>query len=62
MKKFYRSKSNIKLAGICGGLGEYFDTDPLLWRLLIVILFFTQIPIFFIYIITTLLTSAKTEN
>ena len=47
MKKFYRSKSNIKLAGICGGLGEYFDTDPLLWRLLLIILFFTPIPIFF---------------
>ena len=62
MKKFYRSKLNIKLAGICGGLGEYFDTDPLLWRLLWVILFFTPIPIFLIYIITTLLTSAKTEN
>ena len=62
MKKFYRSKSNIKLAGICGGLGEYFDTDPLLWRLLLVILFFTPIPVFLIYIITTLLTSAKIEN
>ena len=62
MKKFYRSKSNIKFAGICGGLGEYFDTDPLLWRLLLVILFFTPIPIFLIYIITTLLTSSKTEN
>ena len=62
MKKFYRSKSNIKLAGICGGLGDYFDTDPLLWRLLLVNLFFTPIPIFLIYIITTLLTSAKTEN
>ncbi|MBR39813.1 MAG: hypothetical protein CMC61_02635, partial [Flavobacteriaceae bacterium] len=48
--------------GICGGLGEYFDTDPLLWRLLLLILFFTPIPIFLIYIITTLLTSAKTEN
>ena len=32
MKKFYRSKSNRILSGICGGLGEYFDTDPLLWE------------------------------
>ena len=62
MKKFYSSKSNIKLAGICEGLVEHFDTDTLLWRLLLVILFFTPIPIFLIYIITTLLTSAKTEN
>ncbi len=47
MKKFYRSKSNRILSGICGGLGEYFDTDPLLWRLVFIILFFCPAPIFF---------------
>jgi len=60
MKKFKRSKLNRKLSGICGGLGNYFDTDPLLWRLLFVILFFIPaVPIFTLYIITTLITESE---
>jgi phage shock protein PspC (stress-responsive transcriptional regulator) len=27
-KRLYRSEQNKIVAGICGGLGEYFDTDP----------------------------------
>jgi phage shock protein C len=34
MKKFYRSKNNKILAGIIGGVGEYFDVDPALLRVL----------------------------
>jgi len=60
MRKFVRSKSNRKLAGICGGLGNYYDTDPLLWRLLFVLLFFLPaVPIFILYIITTLITKSE---
>lgn len=33
-KKLYRSMVNKKLCGVCGGLGEYFDLDPTLIRLL----------------------------
>lgn len=32
-KKLYRSATNKVLAGICGGLGEYFDVDPVAVRL-----------------------------
>jgi len=59
MKKFYRSKSDRKLAGICGGLAEYYNTDPLLWRLLFIILFFVPIPILVLYIFTTIITESK---
>lgn len=59
MKKFYRSKTNRKLSGICGGLSNHFDTDPLLWRLLFVIMFFTAAPMMILYIITTLITESK---
>lgn len=31
-KKLYRSKSNKQLAGVCGGIGKYFDVDPTLIR------------------------------
>lgn len=32
-KKLYRSESNKMIAGVCGGIGEYFDVDPTLIRL-----------------------------
>ena len=34
MKKLYRSKTNKIFAGVIGGLGEYFDVDPTLLRLI----------------------------
>jgi len=33
MKKLYRSDSNKVFAGIIGGLGEYYDVDPVVLRL-----------------------------
>ncbi|MDD5032676.1 MAG: PspC domain-containing protein [Candidatus Pacebacteria bacterium] len=33
MKKLYRSGENKVFAGIFGGLGEYFDVDPVVLRL-----------------------------
>ena len=38
MKKLYRSKTNRKLAGVCGGLGDYFGFDPTLARVVFVFL------------------------
>ena len=37
-KKLYRSRDNRMIAGICGGLGEYFNMDPTLIRLAVVFL------------------------
>ena len=39
-KKLYRSKTNRKIWGICGGLAEYFDVDPTLVRVLTVVSIF----------------------
>jgi len=36
-KRLYKSRNEKKLAGVCGGIAEYFDTDPTLIRLLWVI-------------------------
>ena len=33
-KTLYKSQINRKLCGVCGGIGEYFDIDPTLVRLL----------------------------
>ncbi|MCC6177494.1 MAG: PspC domain-containing protein [Chloroflexi bacterium] len=35
--RLYRSRSQKMIAGVCGGLGEYFDVDPVLVRLLFVV-------------------------
>jgi len=35
-KKLYRSQDERMIAGVCGGIGEYFDIDPTLIRLLTV--------------------------
>ena len=32
-KRLYKSRNEKKLAGVCGGIAEYFDTDPTLIRL-----------------------------
>lgn len=38
--KLYRSKSNRIVAGVCGGIGDYFGIDPTIVRLITVILTF----------------------
>ena len=52
-KRLYRSHSNKVLAGVCGGLGEYFDIDPVLIRLLylFVTIFTGIVPGVFLYIL-----------
>ena len=32
-KRLYRSSTNCMLAGVCGGVAEYFNIDPTLVRL-----------------------------
>jgi phage shock protein PspC (stress-responsive transcriptional regulator) len=43
-KKLYRSKDK-KICGVCGGLANYFELDPVLLRLLWVILTFASCSI-----------------
>jgi phage shock protein C len=38
MKKLYRSQTNKKIAGICGGIGEMTDVDPTIIRIAVVVL------------------------
>jgi phage shock protein C len=37
MKTLHRSKKSKILGGVCGGLGEYLDTDPNIIRIVLVI-------------------------
>jgi phage shock protein C len=53
MKKLYRSREDQKLGGVIGGLGEYFEMDSNLLRLLTILVgFFTGIiPVLVTYFI-----------
>lgn len=50
-KRLYRDPVNRILGGVCGGLGAYFNNDPLLFRILFIILFFVGSVGIWIYII-----------
>jgi len=38
MKKLYLSGTDRKIGGVCGGLGEYFDKDATLFRILFILI------------------------
>lgn len=40
IKRLYRSKKNRVIAGVCGGIAEYFNIDPTLIRLLWILFIF----------------------
>ena len=60
-KKLYRSDTDKVFAGICGGLGEYFDVDSVLLRLiwLLVVVFTGFVPGILAYIIAILIIPKK---
>lgn len=37
VKRLYRSETDRWLLGVCGGIGEYFNIDPLIIRILFII-------------------------
>ena len=50
-KTLMRSKTDYKIAGICGGLGNYFDVDSNVWRILFVLMLLCGSLGFWFYII-----------
>lgn len=52
-KRLFKSRTNRVLFGVCGGLGEYFNIDPTIIRLLFVLLGCTTTGII-VYIIAAI--------
>jgi phage shock protein PspC (stress-responsive transcriptional regulator) len=50
-RRLYRSRTNRKLAGVCGGLAQYFNADPTLIRVLFVVLAVLGGPGLLIYLV-----------
>jgi len=63
MKRLYRSSRDRKLAGVCGGLGEYFDIDPNLVRLgaFLLALATGVIPVLVTYVVAWLILPEEGE-
>ncbi len=58
MEKLYRSTTDHKIAGVCGGLGEYFKVDPVIFRIIFVVFLFTGAGLL-VYIIMWILVPKK---
>jgi phage shock protein PspC (stress-responsive transcriptional regulator) len=41
LKRLYKSRDNRIICGVCGGIGEYFNVDPTIIRLLLVLIALT---------------------
>ncbi|MCK4927390.1 MAG: PspC domain-containing protein [Candidatus Aenigmarchaeota archaeon] len=61
VKKLYRSKKDRMLAGVCGGIGEYFGIDSTLVRILWVLLTLGGGAGLILYIICAIVIPEKTR-
>ena len=61
-KKLYRSRDDRWLAGVCGGLAEYFNLDPILIRVLFILFGFAVGGGVLIYIILWLIIPQAPED
>lgn len=53
-KKLYRSRTDRKIWGVCGGLAKYFNIDPTIVRVVAVASLFVGTLGFWIYVIMAL--------
>lgn len=61
-KKLYRSRTDRIIAGVCGGLGEFFNIDPVLFRIVFIVLLFTGGSGFLIYLVMMLIIPKENEG
>lgn len=56
MKRLYRSRTDVMLGGVCGGLAKYLNVDPAVIRLVFVLLLFLGGGGFWIYLVLWIIT------
>jgi len=61
-KRLYRSIKDPKVAGVCSGIAEYFNIDPVLIRILFVFLLFFGMLGFFLYIALAIIIPKEPMN
>ena len=60
--RLYRSYKNSVIGGVCGGIGEYLNTDPVLFRILFVVAFLVGGSGLLAYIILWIVIPADENN
>ena len=61
-KKLYRSRKDSMIGGVCGGIGEYFDIDSTLVRLLAILIVFLGGVGVIVYIIAWIIIPQNPEQ
>ena len=61
-RRLYRSRTDRKLAGVCGGLAQYFNTDATLIRALFVVLALLGGPGLVLYLLMWILVPEEPED
>jgi phage shock protein C len=61
-RRLYRSRTDRKLAGVCGGLAQYFNIDAILMRVLFVVLALLGGPGLVIYLMLWIVVPEEPED
>ncbi len=59
IKRLYRSRTDLMLGGVCGGLAKYLNVDPAIIRLVFVLLLFLGGGGFWIYLVLWIITPVE---
>ena len=60
-KKLYRVEKGSVVAGVCGGIAEYFNVDPSLVRIIAAVLFFAGTLSFWVYLVCAIVLPKKSD-
>jgi phage shock protein C len=60
-RKLWRSRTDRKIAGVCGGLGDYFQVDSLWMRLLFILFFLVGGSALLVYLVMWLVVPNEPE-
>jgi phage shock protein C len=58
-KKLYRSRDQKLIGGVCNGIGEYFDIEPIIVQASFFLLIWSPVPIILTYIFLWILMEKK---
>lgn len=61
-KKLYRSRTDRKIWGVCGGLAKYFDVDPTIIRVIFLVSILCGTLGLWVYIIIAIIVPLESEE
>jgi phage shock protein PspC (stress-responsive transcriptional regulator) len=61
-KRLYRSRSGKMIGGVCAGLADFFEIDPVILRVLFVVAFFLGAMGFWLYILLWIIVPATPKS